>query len=85
MFEWAADAAVTAAHGRIDVYLIGAPGADVAGTTLPLVRDTDGEFAQAYSASGSSVHIVRPDGYLGFAAAGVDMNGLVAHLRATFV
>jgi threonine dehydrogenase-like Zn-dependent dehydrogenase len=79
-----ADAAVTAAHGRIDVYLIASPGADVAGTTLPLVTDSVGAFARAYSASGSSVYIVRPDGYLGFAAASIDMNGLVTHLRATF-
>jgi 2-polyprenyl-6-methoxyphenol hydroxylase-like FAD-dependent oxidoreductase len=84
MFERAADAAVTAAHGRMDVYLIVASGADVAGTTLPLVRDSGGEFARAYSASGSAVYIVRPDGYLGFAAASIDMNGLVTHLRATF-
>jgi hypothetical protein len=30
------------------------------------------------------VYVVRPDGYLGFAASGVDGDGLVAHLRATF-
>lgn len=68
----------------MDVYLIAAPGAYVAGTTLPLVRDSDGEFARAYSPSGSSVYIVRPDGYLGFAAAATDVDGLVTHLRATF-
>jgi uncharacterized protein YfaP (DUF2135 family) len=68
----------------MDVYLIASPGADVAGTTLPLVTDSVGAFARAYSASGSSVYIVRPDGYLGFAAASIDMNGLVTHLRATF-
>jgi 2-polyprenyl-6-methoxyphenol hydroxylase-like FAD-dependent oxidoreductase len=84
MFERAADAAVTAAHGQMDVYLIGAPGADVANTVLPLVRDSEGEFARAYSASESSVYVVRPDGYVGFAAAGIDVDGMVAHLRATF-
>jgi 2-polyprenyl-6-methoxyphenol hydroxylase-like FAD-dependent oxidoreductase len=84
MFERAADAAVTAAHGHMDVYLIAAPGADVANTVLPLVRDSEGEFARAYSASESSVYVVRPDGYLGFAAAGIDVDGLVSHLRATF-
>jgi FAD binding domain len=83
-FERAADAAVTAAHGHMDVYLIAAPGADVAGTVLPLVRDGRGEFARAFSPSRSSVYIVRPDGYLGFAAAGVDVDGLVSHLGATF-
>lgn len=84
IFERAADAAITAAHRQMDVYLIAAPGADVAGTVLPLVRDSRGEFAQSYSASESSVYIVRPDGYLGFAAAGIDATGLVTHLRATF-
>jgi 2-polyprenyl-6-methoxyphenol hydroxylase-like FAD-dependent oxidoreductase len=84
MFERAADAAVTAAHGHMDVYLIAAPGADVANTVLPLVRDSEGEFARAYSASESSVYVVRPDGYLGFAAAGIDADDIAAHLRATF-
>jgi 2-polyprenyl-6-methoxyphenol hydroxylase-like FAD-dependent oxidoreductase len=83
-FERAADAAVMAAHGHIDVYLIAAVGADVAGTVLPLVRDSGGEFARAFLASASSVYVVRPDGYLGFAASGIDMNGLVTHLRASF-
>jgi hypothetical protein len=84
ILERTADAAVTAAHGRMDVYLIAAPEADVAGTVLPLVRDTRGEFARAYSASESSVYILRPDGYLGFAAAEIDVNDLLTHLRATF-
>ena len=35
-FEKAASAAVAAAHGHMDVYLIAAPGADVAGTVLPV-------------------------------------------------
>ena len=83
-FERVADAAVAAAHGHMDVYLIAAPGADVAGTVLPLVRDSRGEFARAYSASESSVYVVRPDGYLGFAATGIDVTGVVTHLRATF-
>jgi 2-polyprenyl-6-methoxyphenol hydroxylase-like FAD-dependent oxidoreductase len=83
-FERAALAAVRAAHGQMDVYLITAPGADVAATVLPVVRDSSGEFARAYSAAGQAVYVVRPDGYLGFAASGVDGDGLVAHLRATF-
>jgi 2-polyprenyl-6-methoxyphenol hydroxylase-like FAD-dependent oxidoreductase len=84
MFERAAVAAVRAAHRQMDVYLIAAPGADVAATVLPVVRDGGGEFAGAYGAAGLSVYVVRPDGYLGFAASGVDVDGLVAHLRATF-
>ena len=32
---------VQAAHGQMDVYRVAAPGADVAGTVLPLIRDAD--------------------------------------------
>ena len=83
-FERAAEAAVSAAHGRMDVYLIAAPGADVAATELPVIRDTAGDFARAYAPAGPSAYVVRPDGYLGLAAAGVDPAQLVAHLGATF-
>jgi hypothetical protein len=83
-FEPAADAAVDVAHGRMDVYLIAAPDADVTATSLPLIRDTGGEFARAYRPSGPSAYVVRPDGYLSFAAQSVDPDQLVAHLGATF-
>ena len=68
----------------MDVYLVAAPNADVASTVLPLVRDSGGEFARMYSAPGWSVYVVRPDGYLGFTAVGVDVAGLVTYLRTTF-
>ncbi|HYR16481.1 MAG TPA: FAD-dependent monooxygenase [Mycobacterium sp.] len=83
-FERAAGAAVSAAHGRMDVYLIAAPGADVAATELPVVHDSGGQFARAYAPTGPSAYVVRPDGYLGLACAGVDPAELVAHLGATF-
>lgn len=83
-FERAAAAAVSAAHGRMDVYLIAAPGADIGATVLPLIRDTAGDFARAYAPTGASSYIVRPDGYLSLAATGVDQEELVTHLRATF-
>ncbi len=83
-YERAAEAAVSAAHGRMDVYLIAAPDADVAATVLPLIRDTAGDFARVYAPAGPSAYVVRPDGYLGLAAAGVDPAQLVAHLGATF-
>jgi 2-polyprenyl-6-methoxyphenol hydroxylase-like FAD-dependent oxidoreductase len=51
---------------------------------LPVIRDARGEFATAYAADGDSVFVVRPDGYLGYAASAVDVDGLVAHLAATF-
>jgi pentachlorophenol monooxygenase len=84
MFERAADKAITTARGHMDVYLIAAPSAGVAATVLPVVRDSHGEFAKAYSASEPSVFIVRPDGYLGFAAPGVHVDDLVTHQRAIF-
>jgi hypothetical protein len=73
------------AHGQMDVYLVAAPDADVAGTVLPLIRDADGDFARNYDVSDTSVFVIRPDGYLGIAARGVvDTDELVRHLKATF-
>ena len=63
-FERVAEAAVAAAHGHVDVYLIAAPDADVETTVLPLIRDSARDFARMYSAVGPSVYVVRPDGYL---------------------
>jgi hypothetical protein len=84
VFENAAEAAVAAARGRIDVYLIAAPKAPVENTVLPLVRDSDVDFARMYSATGSAVYVVRPDGYLAFASSPVDTDALAAHLSSTF-
>jgi pentachlorophenol monooxygenase len=68
----------------VSVYLIAAPGADVGTTLLPLICDTESQFARAYSADGRTAFVVRPDGYLGFVGNGADIDGLVAHLHATF-
>jgi hypothetical protein len=57
-----ADAVVQAAHGQMDVYLVAAPDADVAGTVLPLIRDADGDFARNYDVSDTCVFVIRPDG-----------------------
>ena len=85
-FEAAAAAAVEAAHGRVDVYLVAANDAQVSTTVLPLIRDADGDFARQYRTSGSSVFLVRPDGYLGYGQIGsVDPAGLVEALRTIFV
>ncbi len=83
-FEAAGEAAVAAAKGDANVYVIAAPGADVATTVLPLIRDAESEFAGAYSTGGRSAFVVRPDGYLGYAGGHADVDGLVAHLRTTF-
>ncbi len=83
--ERTASAVVHATHGQMDVYLIAGPATEVAATVLPVVRDTVGDFARIYATVGRSVFVVRPDGYLGFAARGqiVD-DDLVAYLRTTF-
>jgi 2-polyprenyl-6-methoxyphenol hydroxylase-like FAD-dependent oxidoreductase len=83
-YERAADAAAAVAGSHLTVYLIAATSADVARTALPLIRDANSTFAGAYSAGGRTAFIVRPDGYLGFAGAHADVDGLVAHLRTTF-
>lgn len=86
--EAAADAAVAAAHGRAQVYVVADPDADVTDTVLPLISDAGGEFARAYVAKDVSVYVVRPDGYLGLAAravAGDELADLLLqHLGATF-
>ena len=53
---------------QMDVYLVAASDADVAGTVLPLIHDADGDFARNYDVSDTSVFAVRPDGYLVIAA-----------------
>jgi 2-polyprenyl-6-methoxyphenol hydroxylase-like FAD-dependent oxidoreductase len=77
-------AARDAAHSLLDCYLVAAPGADVGDTVLPVLRDTAGEFATAYSRDAIAVYLVRPDGYLGYAAASIEAALLVGHLRLTF-
>ncbi|OBB55709.1 pentachlorophenol monooxygenase [Mycobacterium sp. 852013-51886_SCH5428379] len=83
-FEAAADAARDAAHGQADVYLVAAPAADVDSTVLPVLRDADGHFARSYSVAGTSTFVVRPDGYLGYSAHGLDTADLRRHLKLTF-
>ncbi|BBY15842.1 FAD-dependent monooxygenase [Mycolicibacterium litorale] len=83
-FEAAAATAVGIARGALEVYLIAAPTADVDGTVLPLLRDTDGDFARSYSTAGTSVFVIRPDGYLGFTAHRLDIAALEGFLHGTF-
>ncbi|RDH76481.1 pentachlorophenol monooxygenase [Mycolicibacterium moriokaense] len=84
LFEQVAGAAEAAAHGCIVVYLVAAAGADVTGAVLPLIRDTERDFARMYAAAGSALYVVRPDGHLSFASSRVDSAELTAHLSLTF-
>lgn len=83
-FEAVADAAREAAHGLADVYLVAAPSAEVDTTALPVLWDADGHFASGYSTVGSSVFVVRPDGYLGYASHDLDAGEVRRHLGLTF-
>jgi pentachlorophenol monooxygenase len=47
------------AERRPVVYLIAAPGADAAATDLPVVVDSAGDLARAYTPAGPSVYVVR--------------------------
>lgn len=82
--EACAAALVEAAHGALDVYVVAAPDAPVDDTVLPLVRDADGDFARMYEVSATTLYVVRPDGYLGYASVGVDPAAAVTWLKRTF-
>lgn len=82
-FEGMAQAAAEAGRGRVEVYLIAAPNADVGTTVLPLIRDTAGDFARMYAAD-DAVYVVRPDGYLSYTSSDISVEHLVAHLSSTF-
>ncbi len=85
--EGLADAAVLAARGHMDVYLVAAPDADVDATVLPLIRDGSGDFARGYGVDAPSVFVVRPDGYLGHASSDVGDDGVretLQHLGTVF-
>ena len=76
--EQAADAAVAAAHGELDVYVVAA---ERVSTVLPVAYDVDGTFAKGYAAQPGAAYVVRPDGYLGFVGTG----DVVGYLKSTFV
>ncbi|AQA05298.1 pentachlorophenol monooxygenase [Mycobacterium sp. MS1601] len=86
--EAVADAASDATYDTAQVFVVAAPDAGVADTVLPVIRDTDGQFAGAYGARGLSVFVIRPDGYLGLAVRDIAPTAaadtVTAHLRCTF-
>jgi len=79
-FAAMADAAVSAARGRMNVYLVANPAADVSSTVLPVIRDTAGAFATAFGVAGA-VFVVRPDGYVGFTSNDLGGSGIEALRR----
>ncbi|WKK71313.1 hypothetical protein Q0F99_17970 [Rathayibacter oskolensis] len=51
---------------------------------MPVLRDGSGEFARTYGGPGLTVHLIRPDGHVGYRSAGAVPDGLDAHLRQLF-
>lgn len=84
LLETLAATAEAATHGRLTTYLIAAPDADVDATTLPVVRDTERQFAHAYGADGPGMFVIRPDGYLGYRRDAFDQAGIAAYFTSTF-
>lgn len=80
--EELAQVARDAAHGRLAVYAVLAPGVEVGYLALPFVHDAAGEFCAAYG--GLAAYIVRPDGYVGYRAAEAEARGLRAYLGRLF-
>ncbi|MFT4396969.1 FAD-dependent monooxygenase [Gordonia lacunae] len=71
-------------HGHFDIHVVAAPTAQVGSTDLPLLRDTDGRFADGYLPDGSTVFVIRPDGYVGYRGPVTDAKAALAYLEGTF-
>ncbi|WP_405146924.1 FAD-dependent monooxygenase [Nocardia salmonicida] len=69
---------------HLDIYLVASPGATIAPTILPVIRDSDGDFAQRYHCADGAAYVVRPDGYLGYAASPATPDDLIRHFESTF-
>lgn len=71
--------------GEVDAFLITAPESPIlADSDLQILRDDSGEFARTYGGSGLTVHLIRPDGHVGYRSAGAAPAGLDAHLQLIF-
>jgi 2-polyprenyl-6-methoxyphenol hydroxylase-like FAD-dependent oxidoreductase len=79
-----ATAARDAAHGRLNVFAVLAPGAPGEGLGIPQVHDRDGGFRRGYRARPPEAVVIRPDGYIGARLRDPRPEALVRHLRATF-
>ncbi|MFE3320059.1 FAD-dependent monooxygenase [Nocardia sp. NPDC059195] len=69
---------------HLDSYLVASPEATVGPTTLPVIRDSDGDFARRYHCAPGAAYLVRPDGYLGYAASPASPDDLIRHVESTF-
>ena len=74
-------AAVHAAHGQLDVYVIAPPSSDSVYSTLPIIRDSDSQLCAAYGVEENCALVIRPDGYLGYRG---DCAGISVYLSKVF-
>ncbi|WP_329491185.1 FAD-dependent monooxygenase [Kitasatospora sp. NBC_01246] len=77
-------AALSTAHGLLDVYAVLAPDAPAPLWRLPTARDTGGEFRSAYGARPGEAFLIRPDGYLAGRFHPPTPDRLATCLRRTF-
>ncbi|MEV0857307.1 FAD-dependent monooxygenase [Nocardia fluminea] len=69
---------------HLDAYLLVGRGATVEPTILPVIHDSDGDFARRYQCGAGAAYVVRPDGYLGCAASPATADDLIRHFESTF-
>jgi FAD binding domain/Aromatic-ring hydroxylase, C-terminal len=82
-FEPLAAAARERCRGRLRSYAVLAPGVET-DVDVPVVRDAEGTFRSAYGVSGTSLYLVRPDGYVGYRGRPPNLERLLTHLGRTF-
>jgi 2-polyprenyl-6-methoxyphenol hydroxylase-like FAD-dependent oxidoreductase len=79
-----AGAARAAAHGRINVFAVLAPGAPEDGLGVPRVHDRDGGFRRQYAARAPEAVVVRPDAHVSARFHRPSPTALATHLLRTF-
>jgi 2-polyprenyl-6-methoxyphenol hydroxylase-like FAD-dependent oxidoreductase len=85
-FRRLTDLARRRTHGRLEVYVILAPGVHPRHAALlpPVLYDTAGEFRTGYSPSSPEAFLIRPDGHLSLRADPPGTALLVDHLNRVF-
>jgi hypothetical protein len=80
--DGAAAAARGSAREPLAVYAVLADGVAAPDLQTPAVRDVEGGFRAAYSATGGTAVVVRPDGYVGHRGPAADLGGYFARVFA---
>ncbi|TCJ96439.1 FAD-dependent monooxygenase [Nocardia alba] len=73
-----------ATDGHLDAYLVASRHATIDPTILPIIRDSDADFARHYHCTAGAAYLIRPDGYLGYAASPATPDDLIRHVEFTF-